>query len=449
MNSENFTTKFFTETISLQGFGEGGIDANLFESAFFEMASRNLPAFAEDGRHERSLRVVSLLVNTPRRYHRFKYALRRRLPDLLDEVDDYDLLVIAALEACDAAILRILINNGNDIFINNQVNDRLKAKIDQLNDNEKEAYKILIQTDNNNSLDKYLRASAKEHWRAAFLGLGPFTSIMKWVDILSKQDDSSILLTVRDLLAEVTSENDKNYEIITDTLRDLFQKKYDVENNVTIICKILQELGLTKVGPLVTPTLVRIIQKELSVKDTEIRFNLLKVYLSVDGVDYSLPGRLFFYLVENPERGKVVSNLSDGQVKDLAKLFVNVFLKNQNTLTFSENCLSYLFRVKWASQYLNTEDPIIPAVISKLINPELLDGFVYSLLSSRHPWQPIFSDHHVDTIHKLIGINNFYHAISSSDCSKLNSITTKALDDFKEKYASSSGDITALISMFD
>jgi len=128
---------------------------------------------------------------------------------------------------------------------------------------------------------------------------------------------------------------------------------------------------------------------------------------------------------------------------------INCFLKRQCTLDFTDNCFSYIFRVKWASQYLKTEDPTITTVISKLKSPALLDKFVNLLLSSMHPWQPIFGDHHVDTIHKLIGINNFYQAIASSDFSKLNSITITALVHFKEKFANANGDASALISMFD
>lgn len=449
MITENFATKFFTETISLQGCGEGGIDAHLFKTAFIELSSRELPIFAENNRHERSLRLVSTLVNTPRKYHRFKYALSRRLPDLLDEVDDYDLLVIAALEACDAVILKMLIINANEIFIQNQITDQLKAKIDQLKGSEKEAYEILIKRDNNDALDKYLRAAAKEHWRAAFLGLGPFTSIMKWVDILSDEDEEAVPLTVRGLLTEVTNKSDQNFEIITDTLRDLFQKKYDVEKNISTICKILQEVGLTKVGPLVTPTLVKIIINKLAVKDADIRFNLLKVYLSLNNVDYSVPSRLFFYLVENQERGKVVSDLSEYQVRDLAKILLNGFQERKYSLDLSESNMSYLYRVKWASQYLMIEDPVIEVVIAKMQVPAIMDTFVSSLLSLRHPWQPIFSDHHVEAIDKLIGIDKFSQAIDSFDYSKLNPHTITALDDFKKKFAQANAGGHALISLFD
>lgn len=449
MISEKFTTKFFTETISLQGVREGGINIDLFKTAFFELASRQLPISSENARHKISLEVISLLVNTPRRFHRFKYALGRRLPNLLDEVDEYDLLIIAALEACDATVLTMLINDGNEIFVKNRVNEELKNKIEHLDGAEKTAYTILVQRDNGDTIDRYTRAAAKEHWRAAFLGLGTYTSIMKWVDILSKEDEDAVIVKIKDLLTEITATKDNNYEMITDALRDLFQKKYDVEKNISVICKILQEIGRSKLGPLVTPILARIIQEKLSVKDAELRFNLLKVYMSLDDVDYSFPGRLFFYLVEDQERGKASPKLSEHQVGDLANILLADFIKKQHDLDLSENCISYIYRAKWASQYLEKKDPTFTAVMSKLKDPVMMDTFVSTLLSLRHPWKPIFSDNHVEMIQKLIGVENFSEAVVGIDHSKLNQVTITALDDFKGKFAKANGDINALVSMFD
>lgn len=449
MISENFTTKFFTETVVLQGFSEGGIDADLFKTAFFELASRELPISVENNRHKTSFEVVSSLVNTPRRFHRFKYALGRRLPYLLDEVDEYDLLVIAALEACDAAVLRILLNNASDIFIKDLATDQLKKQIEALNDTEKKAYGILIQRESIDALDKFVRAAAKEHWRAAFLGVGTFTSILKWADIYSQKDDRSVLIAVKELLNDTTVEESYNYEKIIDILKDLFQNKYDVEKNAKVICDILNETGRTKLGPLVTPALARIIEKKLAAKNPELRFDLLKVYLSLEDVDYSFLGRLFFNLVEDQEKGKVTSKLSDHHREELSQILLTGFMNKQHTLDLSENCISYIYRAKWASQHLNINDPTIPALISKLKEPDMVNTFTNSLLSLRNPWQPHFSDFHVDIIQRLLDIDRFNQIIKDIDYSKLNSVTIDALNDFKNKFAKADGDLHNLAISLD
>lgn len=449
MTSENFATKYFTETIPLQRIGDGGINISLITKVFKELAGREISAFAPGSRHEKSFASILYLVNTPRKFHRFRNALSRRLPNLVDEVDDHDLAVIAALEACDANVLRLMIENGEAIFIRDKISDELKQQVDRSAKAEKDAFYILTQKENSESFDRYIRAAAKEHWKAAFLGLGTFVSIRKWVTLISDKQQENAIENLRTLLTEIASHGDENYEIVTDTLRELFRTKYDFDKDSSTVCKIIQEVGLTKHAPLITPPLARIVHQRLSQIDAEIRFRVLKVYLGLQGADYAFPAGLFFYLIEEPERGKVASHMHQQQIHDICVTMVESFNLIREGLTLSENCMNYLYRVKWAARFLYIKDPVISAVTFKLKDPAVLDRFVYSLLSLRHPWQPRFSDNHIELINKLIGIDKFKEVVASSDHARLNPQTVITLKDFADKYSQANGDVTSLVTMFD
>jgi len=452
MKPEGFTSKFFSEIVTIQGISEREDAIMLIKKAFFDTASRDVVAYVEDGRHTTVIELIVSLIDTPRKFHRFRYALERRLPMLLDEVDDYDLLLISALEACDAAMLRYMIQKGNSIFLSRPIDPSiLKYVEDSKNPTEKQAFNLLItphKNPKNLGFEKYTRASAKEHWKAAFLGVGPFISIKHWVDILSGNNEEQIISSLKQLIKAGAANGDQ-YEIITDVLREVFSKKYDPLHDFPTIYKILHELWETNVGKHVTPVISQIIHKKLDAAQAKDKFTALQKYLPLADIDEHLHARLFFYLVEEPRRNQNDKRFSDDEITKLCLMLLQSFQARRDCLELVEGSLHYLYRVKWAFNFLGNEDETITAILKLLSQPSNLDSFVNTMLSLRSPWQPKFSDNHIDQIDKLIGLERFYTFVTTHDYSKLSIGTVTALTDFCEKLSKHPTSLREAIAEFD
>lgn len=452
MKAEGFTSKFFSEIVSIQGISESGDAIMLIKNAFLDTASRDVVAYVEDERHTIVLQLIVSLIDTPRKFHRFRYALERRLPMLLDEVDDYDLLLISALEACDAAMLRYMIQKGNFIFLSRPIDPSiLKYVEDSKNQTEKQAFNLLITphiNPKNLGFEKYTRALAKEHWKAAFLGVGPFISIKHWVDILAGNNEDQIISSLKQLISAGAANGDQ-YEIITDVLREVFSKKYDPLQDFPAIYRILRELWQAKVGRHIAPVIAQIIHKRLDGSQSEDKFAALQNYLPLADIDEHLHARLFYYFVEEPSDNQTNNRFRDDEIKKLCMMLLQSFQEIRDKLELAEGSLHYLYRVKWAFKFLGKEDETIAAILKLLSVPSNFDSFVNTMLSLRTPWQPKFSDNHIDLMDKLIGLERFYTFVTTHDYSKLSLGTVNALNDFCEKLSKHPTSFRDAITEFD